>query len=133
MSKETFKEAIEKAKELLFQDPEVKEKIKDALHISGVKDFLNEFVVIWWLLKRVVFVIEQLYSEYHMISESDRIDVASELADDLITFTGWLSPLELFDGILFKALISAAVNALNDKFGHDWFATATGANVKNNL
>lgn len=107
---------------LLKEDEEFKAKLEDLLHINGFKDFLKSFSLLWWLTNKIVFAIEAIYHEYHQITEEERIELAAETLDNLIDFTGWSAPLELFDKMLFKTLISAAVAALNDKFGHgNWF------------
>lgn len=111
-------QAIQKIKELLFDDDEFKEQLKDLVTITGFNDLLNSFVVFWSVLNKLVQAIEKVYKEYHLISEEQRIEAAAEILDDLITFRGWLSIFEPFDTMLFKLLISAAVQALNDKYGH---------------
>ena len=118
---DSLKAAILAAKEMLMNNEEFKAKLKDVTTITSITDFIHGFVPLWWILKQVVAAVEVIYVEYHQITEAERIDVAAELLDDLITFRGWLTPLEMFDGVLFKALISAAVQALNDKFGNNWF------------
>jgi hypothetical protein len=129
MGNAELKQAILSAKELLFENEEFKAKLKDVMNITGIKDFLHGFVPLWSILKSIVAATEIVYAEYHKCTEEQRIDVASELLDELITFKGWLAPLELFDGVLFKALISAAVQALNDKFGHNWLEGVADSKV----
>ena len=124
MGKEELKQAVIAAKNMLFNDPEMKTKLEDLTHISGAKDFLNTFPLLWWLLKRVVYVVEVVTVEFNQCSHEERLDVAAELLDELITFKGWLALFEPFDGLLFRLLLSAAVQALNDWLGHDWLAHA---------
>jgi len=114
--------AIEKAKQMLG-NTEFQEKIKDLVHINGFKDFLKSFTLIWWILKRIVAIVEEIYTQFNLISNTDRIEVAAQLLDDIIVFKGWLSIFEPFDKILFKLLLSAAVQALNDKYGHGTWAS----------
>lgn len=130
MSTDSFKQAIQEVINLVTNDPEWKSKSEDLLHINGFADFLKTFPLLWWLLKRLVGAVELVYNEFNLISAEERIQVAADALDDLVNFTGWLSIFEPFDGFLFKALISAAVAALNDKLGHSWFTLAVS---KNNL
>jgi hypothetical protein len=122
MSKESLKIAIAKAKELLFQDPEVKAKWDDLTHISGWADFFRTFGLTFWFAQRLAFAVEQVQKEYGLCTEEERIAVASETLDDLIEFKGWMAIVEPFDDKLFKVIISAAVAALNGRFGNGaWY------------
>lgn len=116
-----YEEALAKAKQLFFQNPDVKAKLDDLTHISGFKDLLNTFPLLWYVLKHVVYTVEAVYQIYDQIPKDQRIDLAAQFLDDLITFSGWLSIFEPFDGMLWKMLISAAVQAMNDWYGHNWF------------
>ena len=112
--------AILRAKELLFADPDMKEALQKLSEIRNFKSLLEAFASLWWLLKRVVFVVEIVNKEYNDCTEEERIEVASKLLDDLIEFRGWLSVFEPFDNYLFKLLLSAAVSSINEKIGKFW-------------
>jgi len=120
MGESELRAAIDKAKQLLFEDPEVKEKYEDLTNIAGWKDFLNTFPLLWFLIKRIVYAVELVEVQYKLTTKDEKINVAAQLLDDLITFGGWLAIFEPFDNMLFKLIISAAVQALNDWWGHDW-------------
>lgn len=123
MGSTNLEQAILKVKELLFEDAEFKAKLELLKSIKGFGDLLKAFPALWWILKALVPAVEYVYQEYHLCSEEERIDVAAKLLDDLIEFKGWLSVFEPFDNMMFKLIISSAVQALNDKFGKAWFAS----------
>ena len=126
MGKDEIKKAIQKAKDLLFDDPEVKEKWLDATHISSVKDFFKTPRLLSWLGKRVVFAVEVVQKEYNLIEPDERVDVAAELLDDLIHFKGWSSFLELVDDKLFRFGINILVDWINEQWGNDWSGHVLG-------
>lgn len=117
-----LEEIYQKIKEALFNDPEVKEKWNDLIHIDSISDFLKSFKLLFWMAKKIVYVVELAQAEYDAIDKSERIDLAAKLLDDIIVFDGWAKIFEPFDGFAFKLIISGAVNALDDKFGSgNWF------------
>ena len=97
---------------MLFTE-ETKNQIHDILKIENFKDFLHGFAVVWQLLQKVVAVVEYMWSELGDIEKDDRIEYAAEALDQMIQFPFWLEP---FDKKLFKVAISAAVQALNERF-----------------
>lgn len=115
-----LKEAIEKAKELVFKGIDYKNTMQAISKINSFATLVSAFNILWLLLKQIAVAVEMVQKEYKMCSEAERIEVAAQLLDELVEFRGWLSIFEPFDGYMFKLLISAAVNALNDKYGHHW-------------
>ena len=113
-------EAIAKIKQMLLENEEVKAKLDDLVHIKNFSDFLKSFSLIWFLLKRIVLCVEIVQKEYSMLTESERLDAAAQVLDDLITFKGWFAWLEAFDKTIFRVALSAAVQGLNDLFGNKW-------------
>ena len=120
MSEENLKNAIKKANELLFNNNEVKKKIDELKSITNIATLITSFSSLWWLIKRVVFVVEIIQKEYNLCTEEERIEVAATLLDELIQFKGWAMIFEAFDKIIFKLLISAAVQSINEKIGKQW-------------
>ena len=118
MSEKSFEDAVIDAKEFVLSE-ETKQKLAE-FDLSGFDEILNSFSVVYWLVKRIVFAVENIYQEYHTITSEERIDVAARVLDDLIVFSGWASVLEFVDGAAFKFLISAVVSGLNDKHGNVW-------------
>lgn len=115
-----LKNAVNIAKKLIFENPEVEEALHDLKSIT-FKTVLSAFPAIWFILKTIVVAIEIVQKHYNLCTEEERIEVAAEIADELFVFKGWLSLFEPFDNLMFKLLLSAAVNALNEKVGKDWF------------
>lgn len=121
MDQKELERALKEAKKMLFENPEVKEKWNDFTHVDNFADFLKSFGLIWWLGQRIVVAVEIVQKQYNLIKPEDRIEVASKLLDDLITFKGWASVLEMVDDKIFKIIITSIVHALNDYFGNkDW-------------
>jgi len=133
-SKNKLQEIYEIVKESLLNDPEVKSKWNDLVHITSVVDFLNSFSILYWFTKKVALAVEYVQAELGTISKEEKIDLAAKLLDDIIVFEGWATVFEPFDGFAFKLIISAAVNALNEKFGKDWFGgSVEPAGCRNSL
>lgn len=119
--------AIEQAKELLLNNDETRQRI-DGLTFKSWAGAVDSIKDIWWLAKRVVYVVEILYSEYHNITEEQRIKVAAELLDELIQFGGWAVIFESIDGYAFEMVLSAAVQSLNEKYGKGSWPSMPGMN-----
>jgi hypothetical protein len=121
-----LRNSIAKGHELL------KERISDAqISFRSVSEMLKSFKVIYDLILAVVFTVEEVYYEYKLCTEDERIEVAAEILDDLILFKGWLAFLEPIDKWAFKLLLSAGVQALNDRYGKgSWPKITTFDNLK---
>ncbi len=117
-----LEKAVQKAVELLTCDVGTKALIEQLKSIHSFGDLIKFFKILWTFLKRLVLVTEWIYKEYHLVNETERIEVAANILDNLIVFRGWMSIFEPFDQWLFKMIISAAVQALNDKYGNDWLS-----------
>jgi len=118
--KEQVKLAVEKVKELLFEDPDVKLQWEDLTHVDGFTDFLKSIKIIAWFGKRIVLVVETVQKHYNLIPANKRLEVAAAVLDDLIKFKGWSAWLEAFDEKIFKAILALIVDQLDDRFGHLW-------------
>lgn len=115
-------------KQILLEDPEVKEKWEDFRKIESFQDFLKSFSLGYFLIKKVVYVVELLQSRFGAMEKEQRIEYAANVIDDLIQFKGWARIFEPFDGLVFKLLISAAVNYLDDFYGRgSWPQTSKRA------
>lgn len=125
MGKTELNQAIEQAKQIILSDEKVKEAWTKVKSIKSFASFLGAFTAVWILLKAVVLAVEIVYAEYKLCTKDERIEVASKLLDDLIEFKGWFSIFEPFDDMLFKLLISAAVQGLNDLLGNSWLGKLT--------
>lgn len=116
------KNIVLKIKEILYNDPEVKERWEDLVSITSFVDFLKSFKLIYFFIKKLVYVIEFIEAELGKMSKEERIEYAAVVLDDLIVFSGWAAFIELIDGFIFKIAISQVVAALDDKFGNgSWF------------
>jgi len=89
-------------------------------NITNFNLFLEHFNFIWSIAKKIVLVIEEEYNEGYLLNKDECINVAVQVIDKLIDFKGWMSPLELIDGLIWKIILSSAVQSLNDVYGHDW-------------
>lgn len=113
---------VEKIKRILLTDPEVKEKWDDLTHITSIADALNSFKLLFFFIKKLVYVIEIVQAEFGGMEKEERIDYAAQVLDDLISFSGWAFWLEAVDYMFFKFAISQVVAALDDKYGTgSWF------------
>ena len=113
-----------KAKELLSNDKAAAGFLEKVKTLNSWKTFFELFPLLFKLNQSVVYVVEMVQKEYSLCTEEERIDVAAELMDDLIAFRGWMTPIELVDGTIWKAIISSGVQALNGKFGSGpWYQT----------
>jgi len=113
---------IEKLKRILLSDPEIKEKWDDLIHITSVGDALKTFKLLYFFIKKLVYIVEYVQVTYSAMTKEERIEVASDLMDDLIKFSGWAVFLEAFDGMIFKLIISQVVAGLDDRYGSgNWF------------
>jgi len=130
MGKIELRQAIEQAKAIVLQDAKVKEAWNIVKSIKSFKSFMLAFASFWILLKAVVMAVEIVQAEYKLCTKDERIDVASELLDELVEFKGWFSIFEPFDDILFKLLISSAVQGINDLLGKDWMNKLVSENIK---
>lgn len=130
MGKVELRQAIEQAKAIVLQDAKVKEAWDNVKGINSFKSFMLAFASFWVLLKAVVLAVEIVHAEYKLCTKDEKIDVAAELLDELITFKGWFGIFEPFDDILFKLLISSAVQGINDLLGKNWLAKLVSSNQK---
>lgn len=113
---------VEKLKRILLADPEVKEKMDDLIHITSIPDALKTFKLLYFFIKKLVYVIELIQVEFDGLDKDKRIEIAAEMLDDLIKFSGWAIFIESFDYFIFKLLISQVVAALDDRYGNgSWF------------
>lgn len=115
---------INKISNILVGDPEVNEKWNDLTHISSFSDALKSFKLLFFFIKKLVYVIETVQAEFgdELMTKEQRIEYAAEILDTLVKFTGWAGWLEAFDGIIFKFAISQVVASLDDRFGSgSWF------------
>ena len=113
---------IEKLKRILLADPEVKDKLKDLTSITSVADALKTFKLLYFFIKKLVYVVELIQAEFGGMEKEQKVEVAAALLDDLIKFSGWAIFIETFDYLIFKLLISQVVAALDDRYGSEsWF------------
>ena len=127
MNKEKLLAAVKKAKEMLFNDPEVKAKWEDAHHITSFKDLCRSPGLLIWLGKRVVLAVELVQKEFNLIEPDEREDVAAKILDDLFEFKGWSKVLELVDDKIFRLVIGVFVNWVNDLFkSNNWINKTFG-------
>jgi hypothetical protein len=113
---------VEKIKRILLTDPEVKVKWDDLTHITSIADALNSFKLLFFFIKKLVYVIEIVQAEFGGMEKEERIDYAAQVLDDLISFSGWAFWLEAVDYMFFKFAISQVVAALDDRYGTgSWF------------
>lgn len=110
-----LKEALEKTWEELNTE-EFRSLLDDFVHISGIKDFLKSFNLIWNIGKIVAVQVDKISNEYHLCSEDERIEVAAELLDQAIKLPNLVEP---FDKTIFTVVIKAAYNAFKDKYGSE--------------
>lgn len=121
---------IEKIKNVLLNDPEVKEKWEDLTHIDSIADALKSFKLLYFFVKKLVYVIEMIQAEFGAMTKEERIDYAAQVLDDLINFSGWAFWVEAVDYTIFKFMISQVVAALDDKFGTgSWFRNTMAVNA----
>ena len=71
--KEMDENIIEKLKRILLADPEVKEKWDDLIHITSIDDALKTFKLLYFFVKKLVYVIELVQVSYDSISKDERI------------------------------------------------------------
>lgn len=110
-----LKEALEKTWEELNTE-EFRSLLDDFVHISGIKDFLKSFNLIWNIGKIVAVQVDKISNEYHLCSEDERIEVAAELLDQAIKLPNLVEP---FDKTIFTVVIKAVYNAFKDKYGSE--------------
>ena len=129
MASEKILTAVNKAKNLLTSNDSITEQVTATQQINSFNGFLLNFSNVWTVLKAIVLIVEMLFEKEKIIGSDERIEVASVLLDDyLITFKGCLDFFQPYDDMVFKLLVSAAVNGLNDLFSHDWMEHATSKN-----
>lgn len=117
---------ISKIKQILLNDPEVKEKWDDLTHITSLGDALKSFKLLYFFITKLVYVIEVIQAQYSGMSQDERIDYAAKTLDDLIQFKGWAIFMEPFDYMFFKFVISQVVAGLDSKYGTGhWFNNET--------
>ena len=120
MTKERLVAAVAKAKELLFDDLEVKAKWEDVTKVDSFRDFCQTPSLLVWLGKRVALAVEIVQKEYRLIEADERLDVAAKILDDLFEFKGWAKILELVDDKIFRVVLGVIVNFMNEKLGNSW-------------
>ncbi len=116
MKKQDFLDAVEKAKDLIFENDEVKRVWNDLKSITSLADGLETPKHIRFLIMRVIEAIEIVEQEYQKFTPEERIDIAAQILDDLIKFKGWASVFEAFDDQIFKFIIGFIYAELEEKF-----------------
>lgn len=113
---------VNKIKEILFEDQEIKDSWDDLTHISSLQDALKTPKLLYFFIQKLVYVIELIQAKFHSITKEERIEYAAQVLDDLISFSGWFFWLEALDYQIFKLIVSQIVVAIDEKFGSgSWF------------
>lgn len=113
---------VNKIKEILLEDQEIKDSWDDLTHISSLQDALKTPKLLYFFIQKLVYVIELIQAEFHSITKEERIEYAAQVLDDLISFSGWFFWLEALDYQIFKLIVSQIVVAIDEKFGSgSWF------------
>ena len=60
---------ISKIKQILLNDPEVKEKWDDLTHITSLGDALKSFKLLYFFITKLVYVIEVIQAQYSGMSQ----------------------------------------------------------------